>query len=74
MKSILTPDQFKAWDQMRKDHGFGHEKHGSGMGPPGMGPPGLGTPGMGPPGMGLSHGHHHHSTTRPSTDPTTDLE
>jgi len=69
MKTILTPEQFKAWDQMRRDHGFGRDKHGPGMGSPGMGPPGLAS-GIGPSGMGLSHGHHHHSATRPSTDPT----
>jgi hypothetical protein len=72
MKTILSPEQFNAWDQMRKDHGFGRDKRGPSMGNPGMGPPSLGVPGMGPPGMGLSHGHHHHPSTRPSTDPTTD--
>ena len=67
MKTILTPEQFKKWDQMRKDHGFGHDKHGPSMGTPGMGPPGLGVPGM-----GLSHGRHHPSTTRPTTEPSTE--
>jgi Spy/CpxP family protein refolding chaperone len=74
MQLVLTPEQFKVWNDLRKDHGFGHDKHGPGMGSPGMGgPPPMGAPGMGPPpGMGLSRGHRHHPSTRPSTDPTTD--
>lgn len=65
MKAILTPEQFRKWNDMRKDHdhGPGHE-----MGRPGMGPPGMGGPGIGGPPHGR-RGDRRHSTTPPATDP-----